>query len=571
MKRWNMYSRFLLMAILFFHSLEVDAAADRLRIEDLYLESILPSKYKYYTQEPLGRVKIRNTGKEALKNIKVTLFIPEYMNLPQEHEILEIRPDCVVEVPLKATFNRRIFEIDEDTPVLAEVKAMGYGTEERRVCSITILGKNIIDWRESGNIASFVTLNDPVITEFTRLHLPSLRDEESDNKIKKAIAIYVALSPIAYLPDPNMPYKMISTKKVIVDKVQYPRETLKYRRGDCDDLSVLYASCLEAVGIKTGFVLVPGHIFPIFNTGILEREKELVSYDPQSYIIRESCIWLPVEITRLQDPFLSAIESGMSQYRKSLGRLEIITAEEGWKKFAPVALSPIEFSWEGDKTLVEQRLKDEIIALERKREEVLEGMIGALKKKIEESPYNPLPYNQLGIIYAKERRYGLAEEEFKKVLERHKLHPSILNNLGNIYLLKGSIDEAFHCFEDASRSDPDDPGIHFNLGITLFFKQDPEAALEKLGESIMGFSALQEASNILGFPIEDAGLSLTGRSGISKEEIGRLLKEAQEKIPRKDERGERVEAKRIFTSFIGTRGEELDRERDLRWILYWKE
>jgi transglutaminase-like putative cysteine protease len=34
-----------------------------------------------------------------------------------------------------------------------------------------------------------------------------------------------------------------------------------YRAGDCDDLSILYCSLLEAIGIRTAFVTIPGHIF----------------------------------------------------------------------------------------------------------------------------------------------------------------------------------------------------------------------------------------------------------------------------------------------------------------------
>ena len=31
--------------------------------------------------------------------------------------------------------------------------------------------------------------------------------------------------------------------------------------GDCDDASVLLANLLQAVGIRTRFVLIPGHVF----------------------------------------------------------------------------------------------------------------------------------------------------------------------------------------------------------------------------------------------------------------------------------------------------------------------
>jgi len=143
-----------------------------LQIEDLSLQNLLPSRYKYYIKEPIGKVKIRNTSFESLRRVRVSLFIPEYMSFPVEHEILEIKPNSTEEVFLKAIFNNKIFYIDEDTPVQAQIKvgyyAKGEKIENSVTESLTIFNRNIIDWRESENIASFVTPNDPMIKEFTR-------------------------------------------------------------------------------------------------------------------------------------------------------------------------------------------------------------------------------------------------------------------------------------------------------------------------------------------------------------------------------------------------------------------
>jgi len=542
-----------------------------LQIETMYLENILPSRYRYYTQEPLARVRIKNTSNKTLERIKVSLFIPNYMDLPEEYEIPQIIAKSTLEIPLKATFNPKIFDIDEDTPGQVQIRITGEGIEESCIRPITILSRNTIDWRNSENITSFVTPNDSVITDFTKLCLPSFRDKELnilDNRLQDAIAIYAALGSITYVPDPNMPYKKVVEKKVVVDKVQYPRETLKYKKGDCDDLSVLYASCLEAVGIRTAFVLVPGHIFIIFNTGITYRNREVIGYDETSYIVRNGYIWLPIETTK-QDSFVDAMKEGMAEYKRHLSNLEIIDVYKAWQRFAPVALPPVDFPWKGDKELAEERLKEEITEFKGFKKEGLDSLIKTLSKKIEESPYNLGLRNRLGIIYGKEGRLDLAENEFKKGLLRNKLHPSILNNLGNVCLLKGSLTEAVSFFKEANRSDPDDGGIYFNLGLTFFLKEDMKSALEMLGESLKAFRSFEEAAYILGFPVEGVSISLTGKPKVSKEEIKRLLEDAMAKIPKEEEAKKR--AKKIFTLFAGVRGASLSKEADLEWLLYWKE
>jgi len=43
--------------------------------------------------------------------------------------------------------------------------------------------------------------------------------------------------------------------------VKSPAESLVSQGGDCDDASVLLASMLQAIGIKTRFVFIPGHVY----------------------------------------------------------------------------------------------------------------------------------------------------------------------------------------------------------------------------------------------------------------------------------------------------------------------
>ena len=64
-----------------------------------------------------------------------------------------------------------------------------------------------------------------------------------------------------------------------VDYLQYPRDTLARKSGDCDDLSILYCSLLQALDIDTAFVTTPGHIFAAVALGVApEDAKRLFAY-----------------------------------------------------------------------------------------------------------------------------------------------------------------------------------------------------------------------------------------------------------------------------------------------------
>lgn len=95
--------------------------------------------------------------------------------------------------------------------------------------------------------------------------------------------------------------------RIQTDVVQYPSETVNIKGGDCEDLSVLYSSLLESVGIQTAFVdynNYPGinHVNVIFNTELSPEEAALITNNDMKYIIRKGEsgkdeVWIPVETT----------------------------------------------------------------------------------------------------------------------------------------------------------------------------------------------------------------------------------------------------------------------------------
>ena len=59
---------------------------------------------------------------------------------------------------------------------------------------------------------------------------------------------------VRYVADPNNPYSRVHQEQSAVDNIQYPAEVLQRKSGDCDDLTALYCSLLENVGIPTALV-----------------------------------------------------------------------------------------------------------------------------------------------------------------------------------------------------------------------------------------------------------------------------------------------------------------------------
>lgn len=103
----------------------------------------------------------------------------------------------------------------------------------------------------------------------------------------------------------------VSDPRSSVEYVQFPEETIKVKGGDCDDLSVAFASLLESIGIETSFVDYKSesgisHVNLLINTGLQPSQSNLITVNDKKYFVREDengkdKIWVPVEMTSLTE------------------------------------------------------------------------------------------------------------------------------------------------------------------------------------------------------------------------------------------------------------------------------
>ena len=131
-----------------------------------------------------------------------------------------------------------------------------------------------------------------------------------------------------------------SLHELAVDFLQFPKQTLEYRAGDCDDLSILYNALLESVGIKTAFITIPGHIFSAFSLDMTDEEAKKQFENEADFIFIDGNAWMPVEITVIEDGFLKAWQIGAKEWRESSeqGKASFYSTEDAWAVYEPVGL-----------------------------------------------------------------------------------------------------------------------------------------------------------------------------------------------------------------------------------------
>ncbi|MBN2324964.1 MAG: tetratricopeptide repeat protein [Spirochaetes bacterium] len=436
-------------------------------LEKVELDAIFPVFYKYYDENPIGRAVLRNRGTLPARDIRVRLYIKQYMDNPKlcsGPETLESGQEG--EVTLYGLFTNKVLEISEGNKVSVKLTldytAGGSQQSAEIIDTIRIHNRNAITWDDDRKVAAFVTAKEPAVLKFSKNIAGMIKDSVSralNPNLLLAIALHRALDlyGMSYVVDPTTPYNEFSKNSLSVDFLQFPKQTLEYRAGDCDDLSILYNALLESIGIETAFITIPGHILPAFSLGISAEEARELFESGDDFIIVDGVAWVPVEITILEDGYLKAWQLGAKEWRENKRRnaAGFHKTREAWSVYEPVGLfGEADVSVPPRDLVVEEYIKavNGVISKEIFRREQ------KLKSEIERKKNGPILLNRLGVLYA---RYGLelkAVDTLEAVLAREEYTPALVN-LGNIYYLRKDMDRALEYYRRAFDRTPDNPRI----------------------------------------------------------------------------------------------------------------
>lgn len=435
-----------------------------LDINVVELHDVFSNTYKLYEQDGIGTVKLTNNTRTPQKNIKVSFVLNNFMDYPTETKISALAPGESKEIPLKAVFNNNILSLTEDTPVQAKVEASYFEDGQKKVFSsiktVNIFDKHRLMWNESGRYAAFITPKEPLMVNFARSVASEFPAFKEPPQLAAAVFDTLGTLGLTYVPNPTNPYQITSAKVDYVDYVQYPRETLERKSGDCDDLTALYSAALESLGIPTRTILVPGHMFMMFSTGI---DADPDNYTMNNmYVIHEGALWIPVETTLVGRSFAKAWEAGADGYYKWNGKgLEIFDPHQAWDKYKPATLP--DTSWKPvyeSRGNIEKAFPGDLMSvLKISSQTKTRRYLQAIQK----NPSDMNAHLQMGIILAKSGDRNEAMKYFKKVAENDAKNAAALNNMGNLFMLDGQYASAQKSYQEASKADPLDPEILVNL------------------------------------------------------------------------------------------------------------
>jgi hypothetical protein len=335
----------------------------RVQGEKIEQRRVFPVSYAWYKDNPAATVRITNNEPNTITDVSLSLFMERYMGQPEVFAVIpRLVPGESVDVPVTALFNEVMLSLTENVnangQVMMSYRSLGSRKETDFSLQMPVYHRNALSWDVDRRAASFVSPRDPSARLFAR-YVASIVDgtstdgtstdgtsEDLPQNILYASALFEALAVygINYVIDPASSFVELSENASALDSLNYPYQTLYYRGGDCDDLSILYCSLLEVLGVDTAFITIPGHIYAAFDTGMESGLALDAGSENRDFIEYNGRLWMPVEITVPSEGFFEAWRIGARQWRSAENNglegeeRKLYPMRESWAVYPPVTV-----------------------------------------------------------------------------------------------------------------------------------------------------------------------------------------------------------------------------------------
>lgn len=286
------------------------------------IKDIYPAMAGEYLNFPFAVAKITNLSDHTV-NVKPSSFIDEINSEIIYSPIVSITPGDTADVPYFTIINEGK-SIDADHKIAqANFYASTINTEPDDEMSKPLLVNDMNSWDGSiGTLKYFARKDYQYSNKFAKGILSNYKSvlDSTDERLTEFKKISLLFNAFVQ----NMVY--VSDPRSSIEYVQFPKETIERKGGDCDDLSVSFSALLESIGIQTAFVDYKepdgiSHVNLLIKTGLKAGQASLITNNDKKYFVRtnsksESYVWIPLETTSLTD-FKTAWAVGSDKFYKT--------------------------------------------------------------------------------------------------------------------------------------------------------------------------------------------------------------------------------------------------------------
>jgi len=453
-----------------------------LMVRNAYIAPLYLAFASKYSNIPPAYITLQNNTNDKIR-MKVGIKIPELMTeYSFNNEWIDLSPRELRQVAVPLILNvqtlpaNEIFNSQAHFLVVFNHQNKEYTLEEKR--KTTVYGSRYITWDDIRKLAAFITPADSLTVTFTRKIVNYPLGDSSWNGINAylhwAMAIYSALQAwgLKYVSDPSIPD--VGNQPGKPDYIQFPGETFRARSGDCDDMVALVASCLEAVGVPTALVSVPGHIYLAFYSGLNRADMGDLSLKADEFIVFNDQLWIPIEITLLEkEDFYTAWREGIRQYQyfRSSQEFSFQVVQQAWLEYPPTSSYTNGFELN---LIADSVMRYWALNVAGVRQSRLQQIERFFTTKLYASSAER--ENDRGVYLARMGFADPARTAFSAAIKADRRYCDPHANLANLYMQENNFVEAITQFKAAIRLKTRDGDLHFNLALAYLMANDQKNA-----------------------------------------------------------------------------------------------
>ena len=400
---------------------------------------VYPLFMQLYKNDPVASIVLTNGESAEIRNVTVSFTAGKYTSSALKSEPIPLLKKMQnATVDLTVDFSSDLLSFAENGMIsgnlVIEYELLGKKKTAIQSISLSVSNRNSYIWGDTESLAAYISPDTDEVLEYAKYVAGIARNSlysGMNRNIQFAAAMFDSLksSGIVYSGDQTTPYTTyhLGTES---DYIQYPLQTMDFSSGDLDELGILYASCLEAVGIGTGFIPMEDDFLILVDTGLKPTAAANHFADTDSLVITDETVYFALSMANFGSGFTKSRTKGAELIKKINTSddedvwYEFIETHYAWENYPPAI-----YTGYGDvlakptQATVESLFKSAVT-------DYINSDLATVIKRARDSGDS----NRLGLAYVRAGQYTNAKNEFAKAVAKGNV--SAMNNLGNVYMIE---------------------------------------------------------------------------------------------------------------------------------------
>ena len=431
-----------------------NANRETLRVSLDQREALYPAFMRLYQKNAAGSLVIRNNENAEIRDVRVSFRAPGYTasEFPCG-TIAFLARGRDAELPLLADFSPEILRFTDKGRVLGEVviryRFLGRERETVRSVILAANNRNMVTERDAAALAAFISPTSPETVDYGKFIAGLARNDRltgHNQNFQYAIWLLEGLRAggvIFSLAD--------KTEDSRGAAVQFPAETLSFRSGGARDLALLFAGCLESVGIPAAFVQTEDDFLVAVSLGVNTSAAETLFNGTGKILIVDDKVWLPLSMTAFNEGFTAAWTRGvkvLDETFKAGKQADFVIVEEAWAVYPPAPLP------EQGGRIVRTDATAAAGAVSRAMQQYIEQEIQPIVRQVQ-TQINSAPtaalYNRMGIVQVRAGRIAEGKASYERAAGMGSV--PAMTNRGSLALIERDYAAAERWFRQALSKD----------------------------------------------------------------------------------------------------------------------